>query len=104
MRYALAWTETALARLEEVLDYIAERDPRAATRVVDEIFDKAETLAEFPFSGRVFSPGGDPNLRQAFVGRYRLVYRVFEEERKVSVIAIQHTSQRPLTKEDLGNT
>lgn len=47
----LRWTLEALDWLEDIHHYIAQDNPVAATRVIDEIVEKAELLSSFPEIG-----------------------------------------------------
>ena len=48
----IVWSPLALERAEDIAQYIAEDRPVAAVEWVDDIFDTAERLADFPESGR----------------------------------------------------
>ena len=47
------WTEPALQELNEIAEYIALDNPAAASRLVEEVFDKIDRLEDFPQSGRM---------------------------------------------------
>ncbi len=55
MTVSIIWTNRALQRLDSIGAYIQKNNPSAAARVVGDIADSVERLAEFPHSGR---PGG----------------------------------------------
>jgi plasmid stabilization system protein ParE len=48
------WTEDAVKNLEDIRDYIAKYDPDAARRIVHEIYNAAQQLEQFPFSGKQY--------------------------------------------------
>ena len=50
----VTWTDEARGWLQEIYDYIARDSPDAAYRVVTEIHDRAETMAQFPQMGARF--------------------------------------------------
>jgi toxin ParE1/3/4 len=86
----VVWTRPALAHLEEIADYLAERNPAAAHRIVNAIHSKVETLlSENPSIGR---PGRDPSTRELVVTRtpYIVGYRVTDQ---VEILAIMHGAQ-----------
>lgn len=70
----ILWTLTAEQDRADIIDYIAEDDPRAAIRM-DELFGAAVgRLAEHPMMGR---PGQIPGARELIPHeRYRLVCEV----------------------------
>ena len=70
------WTRKALSRLEEIEDYIAADSPTRSISFVSELLDQADTLAEFPESGRAV-PEDEKQLRRELIYEgYRIIYRV----------------------------
>ena len=47
----ITWTDEAKRWLEDIFEYIAADNPRAAGRTVQGIFDRAQVLATFPEIG-----------------------------------------------------
>ncbi len=72
----LVWSDVALARLLEIRDDLAERDPRAATKLLRRLLQRAESLTDFPQLGRVVPELPDGELRELIEKPYRIVYRV----------------------------
>ncbi len=97
----MQWSASGLDRLIEILDFIAKDSPPAARRVVDDLLARVEVLAEYPRIGPVFSTESGPDLRRLILDEYVVVYQVQEAKGRVSVIAVRHSRQRPLTMEDL---
>ncbi len=97
----MQWSASGLDRLIEILDFLAKDSPPAARRVVDDLLARVESLAEYPRIGLVFSEESGPDLRRLILGKFIVVYQVQEAKRTVSVIAVRHSRQRPLTLEDL---
>lgn len=58
----ITWTREAERWLEDIFEYIALDSPEAAARVVREIYDRAQILAEFPEAGYRYEPS-DRNVR-----------------------------------------
>ncbi|WJH40914.1 type II toxin-antitoxin system RelE/ParE family toxin [Aliirhizobium terrae] len=82
------WTRRYLIELQAIGDYIAERNPRAAGRVVNEIHSKTATLLSAnPFIGR---PGEIVGTRELVVSGtpYVVAYRVNDD--RVEVLFVQH--------------
>lgn len=50
------WTAEAASWLQDIHDYIAERDPVAATRVVRGIYERIQVLRRFPESDTYMTP------------------------------------------------
>lgn len=82
------WTDEGLADLEEIVEYIGQRNPAAAIRMQEMMQAAAEQLPLHPFIHRTGRVGG---TREAVVHpNYILVYRVGEA---IDVIAVLHARQ-----------
>lgn len=86
------WTEPALQELDAMAEYIALDNPAAAGRLVEEVFDKTERLADFPQSGRI--PPELPNsiYREVLVPPCRIFYR--EEGNRVLVLYVMREERQ----------
>jgi toxin ParE1/3/4 len=98
--YRILWSDSALERATEFFDFIAEENPAAARRVVQDLFDRVKALAEHPFLGRRLSEDADLSLRRLVIGSYIVVYRVYEARQTISIVAVRHFRQRPLPQEE----
>jgi toxin ParE1/3/4 len=87
----VAWAESARAALDEVIAYIAQDSRQAAMQVLDAALQAAASLSTLSERGRVVPELNDPNIRETFVFRYRLMYRV--EDSRVLVVAFLHGSR-----------
>lgn len=66
------WTDPALQELNAIAEYIALDNPAAASRLVEEVFDKTDRLEDFPKSGRI-----PQNSLIRYIGKwwfYRVAY------------------------------
>lgn len=81
------WTQPALYDLDAIQDYIAERNPPAAYRLVNDILDRTDRLlsatVEAGRSGRV---KGTRELVLSDIG-YIVAYRIRDS---VEIVAIMH--------------
>lgn len=71
---SLSFSPDASQDLDDIYNYIAQRDPRAAARLIADIEQRCRTLAQFPGTGRSredLSPG----LRQSTIRGYAILYR-----------------------------
>ena len=75
----IVWTEQAQSALDDILGYIAQRSPWAASVVLEEALRAADGLATMPERGRIVPEIDDPSIREVFVYRYRLIYEVRTE-------------------------
>ncbi len=87
----LVWTRRYLRELDAIGDYIAERNPRAAVKVVGVIHQTtARLLSENPHLGR----GGEiEGTRELVIPGlpYIVAYRVTEKQ--VDILFVQHAAR-----------
>ena len=88
MAYQIGWAESAIGSLFEAAEYVAKDSPSYASALTIQAEKAAESLHQFPHRGRLVPEYQDPEVRELFVGSYRLVYRV--SENMVTVIAFVH--------------
>jgi plasmid stabilization system protein ParE len=74
--------------LRAIHDYIAADSPRSASRLVDRITRKTESLARFPLIGHAVPEYDSETVRQVLEGNYRIIHRVTPN--CVEVIAVIH--------------
>ena len=87
-RRRVGWTPEARRTLNEVLDFIALDSADGARRVLEQMMAAARSLETLADRGRVVPELEDSSVREVFVYRYRLMYRV--EDAAVSIVAIIH--------------
>jgi addiction module RelE/StbE family toxin len=97
--YRVLWSESALERVTEFLDFIAEESPAAAKRVIEDLRQRVGLLADQPRMGRPLLEGIDPDLRRLIVGKYVVVYRIQENRRIIDIVAVRHSRERSLPQE-----
>ena len=81
------WTVPALTNLDSIQDYIAERNPAAASRLVNDILDRTDTLLSGnPEMGR---PGRVADTRELVLPgtSYVIAYRLREA---VEILSVMH--------------
>jgi toxin ParE1/3/4 len=88
---SVAWAQAASTALDEVVTYIAQESSQGARDVLERALKTADDLATLSERGRVVPELADPNIREVFVNRYRLLYRV--EAARVVVVAFLHGSR-----------
>src|SRR5439155_17396370 len=91
----VVWTDRARRHLRAIHNYIAEDSPRNATRMIDRITRKSESLARWPLSGHIVPEyAGEPtqqSVRQILQGNYRIIYRVKPD--CIQVLAVIHAAR-----------
>ncbi|MEI9431625.1 type II toxin-antitoxin system RelE/ParE family toxin [Mesorhizobium sp. Cs1299R1N3] len=87
----IIWTRRYLTELETIGDYISERNPRAAARIVNEIHGKTGRLLSVnPFIGRTGEINGTRELVPSTP--YIVAYRVKDNE--IEVLFVQHGARQ----------
>lgn len=86
----IVWSPLALERVEDIARYIADDNPDAAVRWVDDLFASVERLADFPKSGRMVPEVGSPRIRERIFGAYRVIYGVKD---RVDILTVRRGSQ-----------
>jgi plasmid stabilization system protein ParE len=87
----LVWSPESVEDLEAIFAYIARDSAQYAKSVASKIVSTVESIPEQPNMGRAVPELGDPRVRERFVHRYRLIYRM--EETRILVVALIHGSR-----------
>lgn len=87
----VSWTNQALADVDEVCSYIARSAPRTAKTFGQRIFAAVERLNRFPLAGQIVPEIGRNDIREIRLQRYRIVYRVLEEENEI--LTVYHSAR-----------
>ena len=84
----IIWTKPAVADLESIRDYIARDSEYYAARMMAKIMKMVKFAAKNPLLGQVVNEFSDNDIRERYVQKYRLVYRVKAD--CIVVVAIIH--------------
>lgn len=90
------FTLPALANLEAIYDYVSQYNPDAANHVKVRIKERAESLGDFPRSGKETDL---PMVRVFVVGRYPYLIFYKAEDDEVQILHVRHGARRPFTGE-----
>lgn len=66
-------SDEAVRDLEKLCDYLAQNQPKAASRIFDSIRQRCKLLAQFPNMGKSYNRLA-PNLRGAVIEDYIIFY------------------------------
>lgn len=88
----IAWLPRAIANRDDLIDYIAEENPRAAIEHDDRIEAQVNHLAAHPEIGHA---GRKKGTRELVIARtnFVVIYRVHPKAKRVEIIRVLHTSQ-----------
>ena len=76
MAVEIRFSESATADLEDLLSWYAERGlAEVGVRLVRELLERVDHLAEHPDMGRMVPEFGQPALREIIQPPFRVVYR-----------------------------
>lgn len=75
----IVWSQPAREDLRLIHQYIAHDSKHYATRVVQDIAEKVETLLTLPRIGRVVPEIGEPDVREIGMYSYRIMYELIGE-------------------------
>lgn len=84
----VAWTPEARTDLRELERYIARTSPANAEAVVRSIALAAAQLTTIPYGHRIIPELNDPDRRETFVHRWRLMYRILPDE--IRIVGVIH--------------
>jgi len=91
MARALVRSPEAIDDVEGIAAYIERDSPWYARAVASKLVETAETIPQYPELGRVVPEIGDPAIRERFVHRYRVIYRI--EQTRILMAAVIHGRQ-----------
>jgi plasmid stabilization system protein ParE len=87
----IRYTDTAADEIDEIFDYIAERDRSAALRVVARVRQIIGMLADFP---DVAQMSDEPGVRRIPVGRYPFLIFYTVDENEVVILHVRHAARQ----------
>ncbi len=82
--------------MEAIVRYIAMNNPEAARKVGQNLLNKTKELGQFPLKGQMVPEFNSSDIRQVILKPYRIVYRVEEDKKQISVARFWHSSQENL--------
>lgn len=91
MARAVAWAGRAKSDLRLAVEYIRKASPDGARAFLSKVFETTRSLSRFTERGRLVPDLNDPEVREVYVGRYRVLYEVHPEA--VWIMRVLHTSQ-----------
>jgi len=94
------WTGRALRDLRSIADYISKDNPRAARRWVARLRERAAKAPQFPYAGRKVPEFDRDDIREVFLGSYRIIYRIYPDFIEVLTVFEGHRLLRPAPPSD----
>jgi addiction module RelE/StbE family toxin len=84
------WTNEALENLWEIERYIGINSPKNAESFVNHLIEQGESIALNPQMGRMVPEISNPEIREVIIKKYRIVYRVLEQEIEILTVFEGH--------------
>jgi toxin ParE1/3/4 len=81
-----SFSDAAIQDLDEICEYIARRNPKAASKLFDDIRQKCKLVASFPNMGKSYGRLV-PNLRGFIVDDYIVFYYPIESGISITRVA-----------------
>lgn len=86
----IRWTTEAATWLEDIHYYIAQENPSAAANVAQGIYDRVQSLGEFPDLGQRYRSGPEGDVRILLFGHYRIAYLRHKAKAVVDILGVFH--------------
>ena len=86
----IRWTSEAATWLEDIYSYIAQENPSAAARVAQGIYDRVQSLGEFPDLGQRYRSEREGDVRILLFGHYRIAYLRRTAIEVVDILGVFH--------------
>lgn len=98
MAFRAEFTELAVTDLQEISEFVAQDDSKAARRVCQGLYDLALPLGNNPFSGRMTPEYKDPAIRDIVRGKYHVAYVVSAAGQTIHIIRFWHGARGSLPR------
>lgn len=93
MGYEVILSPKALEDLESVVSYISQDNPEAALKFGKKLLREVALLEISPNIGMKVPEFEDEHIRQLIKKPYRIIYRVEEDKKKISISRFWHSSR-----------
>jgi plasmid stabilization system protein ParE len=94
----IVWSPLSYERLENIYEFISDKDTVAAKKLINRIFERVESLSKYPERGRKVPEINRNEIREIFESEYRIIYKI--EPKKIIILTIRNFKQL-LTKIDI---
>lgn len=91
----IEWTVEAATELDDLLAYVAEQDPAAASLVADRVSQVENNIARFPKAGR---HNLETDTYDRFIPKTRIILTYAIREDVTWIVSVWRTSRDPGTK------
>jgi plasmid stabilization system protein ParE len=92
MDFRVEITDPAIDDLAEIVSYIAQENPNAASALGNHLLDASLSLAQIPHKGSPYRHIA--NVRKLTVRPFKIFYRVNEAKQSVEILHFWHSARR----------
>ena len=96
MDYKIIFSLKAVNDLETIVRYVALDNPEIVKRLRENLLNKAKELEKFPLRGQIVPEFDQVNLHQLLFKPYRIIYRVKESKKQISIARFWQTAREQL--------
>jgi toxin ParE1/3/4 len=93
MDYTVILSPKSVGDLESIVRFISLTNPVSARKVGQSLLDKTKELRQFPLRGQIVPEFNSPEIRQILLKPYRIVYRIEEDKKRISIARFWHSAQ-----------
>lgn len=83
------WTLEAEHWLKQIHQYIAQDSPQTANKIINELYQKAQLLQEFPEIGYHYRWETEGEIRILLYGHYRIAYLI-KSQQAIDILGVFH--------------
>ena len=94
----IVWSPLSYERLENIYEFISDKDTVAAKKLINRIFERVESISKYPERARKDPEINRNEIREIFESEYRIIYKI--EPKKIIILTIRNFKQL-LTKIDI---
>lgn len=88
----LIWTDSAIADLDAIGDYIAQNSEKYAMMTVKKLFERTEILKNFPEAGRIVPEKNEETVRELIEGNFRIIYEIASAD-QINILTVYHSAR-----------
>jgi plasmid stabilization system protein ParE len=101
MAWKLVWSPPARRHLLDHTGWLADRNPAAAVRFVDQVSEQAAVLLEHPHLAPLWELHPEMGVRRLVTGKHLIYYEVLEDLEVVLILTVRHARERVPEPDDV---
>ena len=91
----ITWSKQAIEDIYRIQVYYSSFSEKFSENLVDQIFEKENSIIEYPEIGRIVPEINNKNIGEIIFRNFRIIYVIFDLQR-ISILTV-HESSRPLS-------